>query len=177
MVRLVVFAKVFTCSMEASLHGGDRGIERLGNFRVAAALLHQRQQRPVLWAKLFERVPQGIQLLGTDSTGRFRDVFVFLPERQKNPAQLLAAQLINARVTRQAEEPRLELGRGLQTVDRSDHLDENLLGQILHIIASISHGVNEPRDAVLIGDNNVPLGVFVALLSPADKVGQRGRCR
>ena len=177
MIRLVVFAKVFTGPMEARFHGGDSGIKRLGNFRVAAALLHQRQQRPVLWAKLFERVPQCIRLLGTDSTGRFRDVFVFFPERQKNPAQLLAAQLINARVARQTEEPRLKLGRGLQTVDRSHHLDENLLGQILHIIASISHGVNEPRDAVLIGDNNVPLGVFVALLSPADKVGQRGRCR
>jgi hypothetical protein len=177
MVRLVVFAKVFSGTVEASFHGGDGRIERFGNLRMAATFLHEREQSAVLWTQLFERVPQGIQLLGADSTGWLRDVFVFLPERQKYPAQLLAAQLVNAGIARQPKEPRLELGRCLQTVDRSYHLDENLLGQILHVIASIGHSVDEPRNAVLIGNNNVPLGVFVPFLSAANKVGQRGRCR
>ena len=65
--------------------------------------------------------------------------------------------------------------RSLQPIERTDHFDEDLLRQILDVIAAISHGKNETGHAMLVGDNELPLGVLVALLSPADKLGQRGR--
>ena len=43
---------------------------------------------------------------------------MFRPQRQKDPAQLLPAQLIDARVARQPEKPRFKLCRRLQSVDR-----------------------------------------------------------
>ena len=100
---------------------------------------------------------------------------MFFPKRQENPPQLLAAQLVDARVAGQAEEPRLELRRRLQAVDRTDHFDEDLLRQVLDVIAPIRHGVNEACDPVLVGNDEFTLGVFVALLGSANEVGQRGR--
>jgi hypothetical protein len=120
-------------------------------------------------------MPERIQFLGIDGTGRLGDIFVLFSERQENPAQLLAAELIDAGIAREPEQPGLELRRGLEPVDRPDHLDENLLGQVLHVIASSGHGVHEACHAMLIADNELTLGSFVALLSPAHEVGQRGR--
>ena len=170
-----MFAKVFARAMKASLHCGNAGIEGLGNFGVAAAFLHEGEERAVLRAELGERVAEGIEFLGVDGARRLGDVFVLVAEREKNAAEFLAAKLVDAGIAREAEEPRLKLRRRLQTVERADHLDEDLLGQILDVIAASSHGVNEAGDPVLVGDNELPLGIFVALLSPADKVGQCGR--
>ena len=170
-----MFAKVFTGTMKASLHCGDAGLKRLGDFRMAAAFLDQGQQRTVLGTELGQGMAKRIEFLRVHRAGRLRDVLVLFAERQENPAQLLAAELVDARVAREAEEPRLELRRSLQAFEGPHHLDEDLLGQILHIIAASGHGVDEASDPVLVTDNELPLGGFVALLSPANKVGQRGR--
>jgi hypothetical protein len=170
-----VFAKVFARAVEASFHCGNAGIEGLGNFGVTAAFLHEGEERAVLRAELGERVAEGIELLGVDGAGGLGNIFVLVAEREEDPAQLLAAQLVDAGVAGEAEEPGLKLRRRLQTIQRADHLDEDLLGQILDVIAASGHGVNETGDTVLISDNELALGVFVALLSPADEVGQCGR--
>lgn len=170
-----MFAKVLTRPVKASLHRCDAGVESLGNFGVAAAFLDEGKQRAILGPELGERVAERIELLGIHRSGRFGDVFVLLAERQENAAQLLAAELVDARVARQAKEPRFELRGRLQAVERPHHFDEDLLREILHVIAPSGHGVNEAGDPVLVTDNELSLGSFVALLSPADEVGQRGR--
>jgi len=171
-----MFAKVLTSTMEASLHCGDTGLKGFRNLRMAAALLDESEQGTILRAKLGERMAERIELLGIDRARRLGDVFMLLAEGQKDPAQLLAAELVDARVAREPEKPRFELRRRLQTIERPDHLDEDLLGQILDVIASSGHGVDETSNTMLVADNEVPLGDFIALLSPADKVSQRGRC-
>jgi len=57
-----MFAKVFPRAMETSLHRGDARVESFGNLGVAPALLHQSEQRPILWPQLAERVTQGITI-------------------------------------------------------------------------------------------------------------------
>jgi len=171
-----VFAQVFARAVEASLHGRDAGLEGFGDFGVAAALLDEREERAVLGTELREGVAERVEFLGIHRPGRLGDVFVLVAERQENAAQLLAAELVDAGVAREPEEPRLELRGRLQAVEGADHFDEDLLRQILHVIAAAGHGVNEAGHPVLVADNKLPLGDFVALLSPADKVGQCGRC-
>lgn len=142
---------------------------------MAATLLDQGKQRPILGPELGQGVTQGIEFFGTDGAGRLGDVFVFLPERQKYPPEFLAAQLIDAGVAGQPEKPRFELRRRLQAIQGPDHLDEDLLREILDVITPAGHGVNEACNPMLIADNELMLGGFVALLSPADQVGQRIR--
>ncbi len=170
-----MFAKMFAGAVEASFHCGDARVERVRDFGVAAAFLDEGEQRTVLRSELGQGVAERVEFLGVDGARRLGDVFVFIAERQKNAPQLLAAKLVDAGVAREAEQPRLELRRRLEPVEGADHFDEDLLRQILHVIASSSHGVNETGDPMLICDNELALGVFFALLSPADKVGQRGR--
>ena len=65
-----------------------------------------------------QRVTQCIELLGIHRTRRLRNIFVLLAKRQKNPPQLLPPQLIDAGVAGEPEQPRLELRRRLQTIER-----------------------------------------------------------
>ncbi|MEN9633007.1 MAG: hypothetical protein RL077_1411 [Verrucomicrobiota bacterium] len=97
---------------------------------------------------------------------------MLLPKWQKYPTELLTPQLINAGVASEPEKPRLELFGGLQTIDRPDHLDEDLLRQVFNIITSTSHGVYKARHAMLVTDNEIPLGGFVPFLCPAYQIGQ-----
>ena len=143
---------------------------------MTAALLHEREERAVLGAKLRERMAQRVELLGVHRAGRLGDVLMLLAERQENPAQLLPAELIDARVAREAEEPRLKLRRSLQAIDRAHHLDEDLLREVLHVITAARHGVDKPRDPVLVEPYELPLGGFFALLGPPHNCGQLGRC-
>ncbi len=170
-----MFAKVFAGPVKASLHCGHAGAEGFGDFRMTAALLHKSQERPILRAELLERMAQGVQFLGVHRAGRLGDVFVLLAKGQENSPQFLAPQLVDAGIARQPEKPGLELRRGLQTVDRPHHLDENLLRQILHVVAAPGHRVDETGDPMLVADNELPLGDLVALLSPPNKIGERGR--
>lgn len=170
-----MLAQVFPGPVEASLHRGDTGFERLGDFRMTTPFLHQSKQRAILGPQLGQRMPQGVEFLRIDRSWRFGYVFMLLAEREKNPAQLLPPQLVDARVAREPEKPGLELRRGLQAIEGTDHLDEHLLRQVLHIIAPARHGVNEARDPMLIADNELPLGDFITLLGPPNEVGQRSR--
>ncbi len=170
-----MFAKMFARTVEASLHRGNAGLEGLRNLGMTTTFLHQGKQGTILGSELRQRVPQGVQFLGIDRAGRLGNVFVLLAEREKNSAQFLPAQLVDAGVAREPEKPRFKLGGRLQTVDRSDHLDEHLLRQVLHIIASAGHGVHEPRHPMLIADHKFTLGALVALLSPPHEVGQGSR--
>ena len=167
-----MLAKVLARTMEASLHRGNAGLERFGDFRMTTAFLHQSKKSAVLGTKLGQGMAQGVEFLGVHRSGRFGDVLVLLAKREKNPAQFLPAQLVDAGVAREPEKPRLELGGRLQTIDGTDHLDEDLLGKILHVIASSGHGINEACDPVLVADHKFTLGVFVALLSLPHEVGQ-----
>ena len=175
MVWLVMLPEMFARTVKASFHRGDTGFESLGNLGMAPAFLDQRQQGANLRPQLRERVAERIELLGINRAGRLRNVFMFLPERQKNPPQLLPAKLIDAGVAREPEKPGLELRRSLQPIDGANHLDEHLLRQVLHVIASTGHGVNEASDSVLVTDDELALGSLVALLSPPHQIGQRSR--
>ena len=170
-----MLAKVFTRTVQASFHRGDTGGENLGDFGVTAALLDQREQRAILRAELRESVTQRVELLGIDGAGGLGNIFVLLAERQKNPPQLLPPQLVDAGVAGQPEKPRLKLRRRLQTIERADHFDKNLLREIFDVITSTGHGIHEARDPMLVSDNELPLGGFVPLLGPPHKVGERSR--
>jgi hypothetical protein len=166
---------MFARTVKASFHRGNTGGQYFSYFGMAAAFLNEGQQSPVLRAKLGERVTEGIELLGIDRAAGLGNVFVLIPEREENPPQLLATQLVDAGVAREPEKPRLELRRRLQAIQGADHFDEDLLREVLDVIASSGHGVDKSRDAMLVGDNELPLGEFVALLSPPHKVSQRSR--
>jgi hypothetical protein len=161
--------------VEASFHRGDTGIESFGDLGVAAPLLDEGEQCAILRTKLGERVAQGIELLGIHRARRLGNIFVFLAEGQENAAQFLPPQLVDAGVPRQTEKPGFELRRRLQAIDRANHFDENLLRQIFDVIASTRHGVNKAGNPMLVADNELSLGGFVALLSPPNQVGQRSR--
>jgi hypothetical protein len=175
MFWLVMLAKVLARAVKASFHRGDTGVESFSDFGVTAAFLHQREERTILRPQLRESVTQRIELLRAHRAGWLRNVFVFLAKWKKYPPKFLPPQLIDARVAGQPEKPRLELRRRLQSIDGSDHLDEDLLGEIFDVITSTGHGVNEAGNPMLIADDEVSLGVFVALLSPPYQVGQRSR--
>ena len=174
-MRLVVLAKMFARAVKASFHRRDTGVESLGNLRMAATFLNQREQSPILRPELRQRMAEGVEFLGIHRAGRFRNVFMLFTKGEKNPPQLLPAQLIDTRVPREPEQPRLELRGCLQAIERANHLDEHLLRQILDVITSTGHGVNEAGDPMLVTDNELPLGGFVALLGPPNEVGQRSR--
>lgn len=170
-----MLAKVFARAVEASFHRGDTGIESLGNLGMAAPFLHERKKSPILRPQLPQRVAQRIEFFGVHRAGRFGNILMLLPERQKDAPQLLAPQLIDARVPGEPEQPRLELRGSLQAIDGANHLDEDLLRQIFDIITATGHGVDKSSDPMLVADNELSLGVFVALLSPPNKFGQRSR--
>jgi hypothetical protein len=170
-----MFPEVFPGAMQTGFHRRDTGGENFGNFGMAPALLHQREQRTILGPKLREGVAQRIELLRIDGSRRLGNVFVFRPERQENPAEFLAAELINAGIAREPKKPRLELGGGLKSIEGTDHLDEHLLCKIFYIITPASHGIDETGHPALVADNELPLGSFFALLSPEDQVNERGR--
>ena len=97
---------------------------------------------------------------------------MFVAKREKNAAQFLAAELIDAGVAREAEQPRLELRGRLQPIQRADHLDKNLLRQVLDVIAAISHGVDKAGDPVLIRNDKLALRALLAFLGAADERSQ-----
>jgi hypothetical protein len=175
MVRLIVFSEVFSCPVQSRFYGGDTGTKRDGDFRMTPAFLHESEEGAVLRAKLVERVAEGVEFLGADGPGRFRDIFVLRAERCKNPTQFLAAEMVDAGVARQAEEPRLELRRGLKAVERPDHFDENELGDILDGVAPSHDGIDKPSHAVLISNDELPLSGRLTALRAADKFDRKGR--
>lgn len=163
---------MFTRTVQASLHRGNTGGKSFGNFSMTAAFLHQGEERPILRPELGERMAQGIEFLRIDCTGWLRNVFVLLSKREKDAAEFLAAQLVDAGVPREPKEPRLELRGLMQTVDRASHLDENLLGKIFDVITAGSHSIDEASDAMLVVDNKLTQRDFVASLRPTNKVRQ-----
>ena len=172
MFGLIMLAKMFTRTVEASFHRGNTRREDIGNLGMASAFLDQRKQRAVLGPQLGQGVAQGVELLGSDRAPRFGNVFVLFAEWQKNPPQFLPPQLIDARIPREPEQPGFKLGGCLQMLQGADHLDKDLLGEILHIIASPGHSVNETSHSMLVADNEIPLGALVAFLGPPHKVFQ-----
>lgn len=170
-----MLAKMLTRTVKASFHRSDTRIENFSDLRMTAALLDQRQQRTILGPELGERVPKGIQLLRVHGAWRLGNIFVLLAKGKKDATQLLPTELVDAGVSRQAKQPGLKLRRRLQTIDGSDHLDKHLLGQVFDIIAPARHSIDEASHAVLVTDNELPLGCFVALLSSTHQVSQCGR--
>ena len=89
--------------------------------------------------------------------------------------KLLAAQVVDAGIACEAEEPGLELLGRLETGEGPRHLDKDGLGEILDRVAPAGDGVGEAGDAVLVGHNEVAHRGFVAALRPAYSVAQRVR--
>jgi hypothetical protein len=175
MLWLIMLAQVFARAVEASFHRGNTGVESLSDLRMTASFLDECKQSSILRPQLPERVTQRIEFFGIDGTRRLGNIFMLLAERQKNTPQLLAPQLIDARVARESEQPRLELRRRLQAIDGANHFDEDLLRQILDVITSTGHGVHKAGNPMLVADDKLPLRAFVALLSTANEFGQRSR--
>lgn len=167
-----MLAEMFTRTVQASLHRGNTGGKSFGNLGMAAAFLNEGEQSAILRAELGKGVAERIELLGVDRAGGFRDVFVLLTERQENATEFLAAQLVDAGIAREPEEPRFKLRGLMQTVDRTGHLDENLLGKIFDVVTAGSHGIHEAGDAMLVVDNKLTQRDFVASLRPTNKVRQ-----
>src|SRR5687767_9778598 len=127
MLRSVMLAKMLTCAVQASFHRGDAGIESFGNFGMAATFLHEGEESTILRPQLRQSMAERVEFLGIHRAGRLRNVLMLLSKREEYASEFLTAELIDTRVAREPKEPRFELGRRLQTVDRPDHLDENLL--------------------------------------------------
>ena len=100
-----MFAEVFPGAVEPGFHGRDAGGKSFGDFRVAAAFLHEGEQRAILRTELGECVAEGIEFLGIDGARRLRNVLMLVAEGHENAAKFLAAELVNAGVAGEAEEP------------------------------------------------------------------------
>lgn len=161
--------------MQSRFYGGNTGTQGDGDFRMTAAFLHEGEKGAVLRAKLVERVAECVEFLGADGTGRFRDVFVLRGERREDPTQFLTAEVVDAGVAREAEEPRLELRRRLEAVERPDHFDENELGDILNGVTSSDDGIDKPSHTVLISHDELPLSGGLTALRAADEFDREGR--
>ena len=100
-----MLAKVLARAVEASFHRGNTGIENFGNLGMATPFLDERKQRAVLRPQLRQRMPQRVELFGIHRSRRFGNVLMLLAEGQENPPQLLPAQLIDAGIAREPEQP------------------------------------------------------------------------
>jgi hypothetical protein len=161
--------------MEASLHRGDAGSEDGGDFRMAAAFLDQSEECPVLRPQLLQSVAEGVKFLGIHRSGRLGHVFVLGGKGEKDPPELLAAEMVDAGVAGEPEKPRLELSGSLKAVQSPNHLDENLLGDVFDRVAPARNGVNKPGHAMLVADNEVVLRPLLPPLCAANEVDQCGR--
>ncbi len=118
---------------------------------------------------------QSVELLGADRAFGFGDVFVFRRERRKDASQFLAAEVIDAGVPREPEKPRLELGRRLKARQRTDHLDEDKLSDVLDGITAADDRIDKSGNAVLVSHDELALGIGLAALSASNKIDRRSR--
>lgn len=72
---------------------------------MTTAFLDESQERPVLRSQLSQGVPESIELLRVNRAGWLRNVFVLFAEREKNPPEFLATELIDAGIAREPKEP------------------------------------------------------------------------
>jgi len=128
MFGLIMFSKMFTGSMQSSLHRGNCRVQGLRDFPVAAPLLHKGEKGAVLRSKLFQSMFKCIKLLGINGPLGFRHVLVLGGEGKEDAAKLLAAKMVDAGVSGQTEKPGLELRGSLEPVEGANHFYEYLLG-------------------------------------------------
>ena len=163
---------MFPGPVQASLHCGHAGREDRRDFGMTATLLDKGEEGTVLRAELGKGVAQGVEFLGVDGARGLGDVLVLGREGQEDAAELLTAQLVDAGVAREAEEPRLELRGRLQAVDGPHHLDEDLLGEVLDLVAAVGDREHEPGDAVLVRDDELMQRGLLAALRAANQLGE-----
>ena len=144
---------------------------------MAPAFLDEGEQSAVLGAELSQRVAQGVELLGANRTGRFRDVFVLGGEGRKNPAEFLATEVIDAGIACEAKEPRFKLRRRVQTIDRAHHFDEDELRDIFDGVAAADDRVNKTGHTVLVSHDELALSIRFAALGAENKFDRRCRLR
>jgi hypothetical protein len=116
MVGLIVLAKLLAGTMEARLHGCNAGFERFCNLSMTAPLLHKGKKHAILGSELGNGIAEGVQFLRVDGAQGLGHILVLGREWKKDPAQLLPAQVVNARVAGQAEKPGFKLRGGLKAV-------------------------------------------------------------
>ena len=145
------------------------------HFDLAAAFLSKGEQGAIFRGKLLQRMSQCIQLFRVHRPCRFGDILVLRRKRRENPTEFLPPQVIDAGVARQSEEPCFELRGIVQPTDRSKHLDEDQLRQVLDRVPAPDDRIHKPRNAALIAEDQRTLRNFVAPLSLADEIAQGGR--
>ena len=144
---------------------------------MAAAFLDKGEQSAVLGAELIKRVAQSVELLRADCAGGFGDVFVLGCERRKNPAEFLTTEVIDAGVAREAKQPRFKLRGRLQAIDRTNHFDEDELGDVFNGVAAADNRVNKTGHAVLVSHDELALSIRFAALCAENKFDRRCRLR
>jgi hypothetical protein len=164
-----MFSEVFPGAVKPGFYRRDAGAERDRDLGVAAAFLHQCEQGTVLRPELGERVPQRVEFFGADGAFRLGDVLMFRGEWREYPAQFLTAEVIDTGVSGQTKQPRLELQRSLEPIKRPHHFDEDELGDVFDRVAAPDNRVNKPGDAVLVGHDELALGIRFAALRAADE--------
>src|SRR5271157_2476013 len=172
LIAVVVYSQLFAGAVEARLDGRHARPEGLGDLGMAAALLHEREERAVARPKLGERVSESVELLRVHGPRRLGHILVLGRERDEDPAQLLAPQVVDAGVAREPEKPGLELLGRLEPRNGAGHLDEHHLRQVLDGVAPARDGVCEARDTVLVRHDELAHRDLVSALRPAYPVAQ-----
>jgi len=158
--------------VEASISLRPRGIEGSRFSAVTAGHLpDEGKEREIMRAELGAPRGAGVQLLGVDRARRFREVFVLRHERQGKIRGSSGAERGRCRCPREADRATIELRGRRKRSKRPDHFDEDRSTDPRRN-AQVGHGAKtNPATRCDLGDNKLPLGPLVALLS----TGGQGR--
>jgi hypothetical protein len=170
-----MFSKVFSGTVEAGLHGRHARAQSDCDLRMTAPFLHEGEQSSVLRPKLGERMAQSVEFFGPDRALGFRDVLVFRRKRREDASKFLAAEVIDAGVSREPEKPGLKLGRRLEPRQREDHLDKDKLSNVLDGITAADDRIDKPGNPVLVSHDKLALGVGLAALGASNEIDRRSR--
>src|SRR5688500_1572543 len=82
--------------------------------------------------------------------------------------------MIERRVVRDLEDPRAELVAGIVAIERVEHLDEGVLGEVFRLLAIADQAVDERKDRTLVAPDQFSIRRLAALPGEDDDflVGQ-----
>jgi hypothetical protein len=166
-------AELFASAVKTSLESDYADASGVSHFLLASAFLRKGDECPVFGFEFGQCVTEGVELFAIDRGRGFGDFEVFLLfERGKQTLPTLTTKVVDAGIARHAEEPGFKLGRLIETWEGAYHFNEDNLGKIFDSITSSRDGINKPRNAMLISDDEGALRVLAALLRLTDKVRQ-----
>jgi hypothetical protein len=134
---------------EQRLHARDRRLHRLGDLLVGERVDLAQQQRGALGLRQLLHVrDQLAELLAlVDLVGRRRAVLGEVDVHRVDAQRLDAAQVVEAAVARDAIEPRARVDRPLVGEDRVEGGGEDLLEDVLGVLARAEHVAAEGEQA------------------------------